>query len=53
MGFHILLGLTGDFEVSLSVTTCFEETLQINNMSWIKFHPIREYTSPTLEKVLA
>lgn len=39
--------------MSLSVTTCFEETLQINNMSWIKFHPIREYTSPTLEKVLA
>lgn len=45
MGFHIVLGLRGDFEMSLSFTTCFEDKFQINCINWTKFCPIRKYAS--------
>lgn len=53
MGFHILLGTTGDSEVSLSFTTCFEEKFQINHINWTKFHPISKYASSIPERAVA
>lgn len=53
MGFHILLGLMGDFEGSLGITIHFEETFQMNCMSWAKFHPIHKFASPGHKRVLA
>lgn len=52
MWLYILLGVTGDSEVSLSLTTCFEEKFHINHMNWTKFHPICKCASSTPEKWL-